>query len=171
MKRFGFHADQLYFNMRNPQKVRYLETKELGKFEAPMKTTSRSVTALHNNFKQKLDFEKYLCPNGLKPTVTSRFKKPAKEIDFVSHEMLLMRSPKPYNVNTVCFRTSNFLSKPEIRQYMQKLYTMPIQTVGTFCKQGVFKNKRSPNVFRKADWKKAIIKVDYEVDSEFQKII
>lgn len=44
MKRFGFHPNQLYFNMRNPQKVRYLETKALGEFEAPMKTKTRSVS-------------------------------------------------------------------------------------------------------------------------------
>ena len=44
MKRFGFLPEQLYFNMRNPQKVRYLETKSLGKFEAPMKTDIRSIS-------------------------------------------------------------------------------------------------------------------------------
>jgi len=37
MKRFGFHPDQLYFNMRNPRKVRYLSHPKLGDFEAPKK--------------------------------------------------------------------------------------------------------------------------------------
>jgi hypothetical protein len=35
MKRFGFHPDQLYFNIYNSRKVRYLHHPELGKFEAP----------------------------------------------------------------------------------------------------------------------------------------
>ena len=85
MKRFGFLPEQLYFNMRNPQKVRYLETKSLGKFEAPMKTDIRSISQLKKNYTDRLEFEKYLCPKGLKPTITSRFKKPPRQIDFVSH--------------------------------------------------------------------------------------
>lgn len=115
MKRFGFHADQLYFNMRNPKKVRYLTTKELGNFEAPMKANTRSLSQLHKQYEERLEWEKYLNPKGLKPTVTSRFKKPAEEHEFVSHEVLLMRSPKPYDDQTVCFRTSNHLSKLEIK--------------------------------------------------------
>lgn len=171
MKRFGFHPDQLYFNMRNPQKVRYLETKELGKFEAPMKTRVQSLSKLHKNHTDRLEFEKYMNPNGLKPTITSRFAKPAPEIEFVNHEMLLMRSPKPYDDHTVCFRHNDYLSKPEIKQYMQRLYNMPVQSVGTFRKQGKFMTNNDRRQFRKQDWKKSIIRVDYEVDSEFQKII
>ena len=59
--------------MRNPMKVRYLQTKELGKFEAPMKSRCRSLGEMHENFQKRLEFEKYLNPKGLKPTITSRF--------------------------------------------------------------------------------------------------
>lgn len=83
-----------------------------------MKGGSNSLTTMHKNYTDKLEFEKYLNPKGLKPTITSRFKKPPVEIEFVNHEMQLMRSPKPYDDHTVCFRHSDFLSKPEIRQYM-----------------------------------------------------
>ena len=65
-------------------------------------------------------------PKGLKPTITSRFKKPSTEIEFVSHNLLLHRSPKPYTENEVSFRCNDFMSKPEIRQYLSKLYSMPI---------------------------------------------
>ena len=58
---------------------------------------------------------KYLNPMGLKPTISSRFEKPAKEIDFLNHEVLLMRSPKPYEKNQVAFRVNPFMSKPEIK--------------------------------------------------------
>jgi hypothetical protein len=115
MKRFGFHPDQLYFNQRNPMKVRYLQTKELGQFEVPMKSRVNSVGEMSKNYLNRLEFEKYLNPKGLKPTITSGFKKPAKEIDFVSHTFALMRTPKPYGDKVVNFRCDNFLSKPEIR--------------------------------------------------------
>jgi hypothetical protein len=98
--------------------VRYLKTKELGEFEAPMKSRTQSLTKLHQNYQDRLEFEKYMNPKGIKPTITSRFKKPAKEIEFVNHEFTLTRSPKPYEDNVVSFRCNDFLSKPEIRQYM-----------------------------------------------------
>ena len=76
MKRFGFHPDQIYFKMRNPMKVRYLNTKSLGDFEAPAKSREKNLFKLQENYAKRLDFEKYLCPKGVKPTITSRFKKP-----------------------------------------------------------------------------------------------
>ena len=80
-----------------------------------------------------------MLPKGLKPTITSRFKKPPTEIDFVSNEMQLQRSPKPYDRNIVCFRTSMELSKPEIKQYLMKIYGLPVQKVDTFNKMGEIK--------------------------------
>ena len=118
--------------MRNPQKVRYLVDKATGPFEAPMKSDIKDVKQLKKNYSDRLDFEKYMNPKGLKPTITSRFKKPAKEIEFCSHEMSLMRSPKPYDDNTVCFKGDQFLSKPEINQYLSKLYKLPINRLATF---------------------------------------
>ena len=78
MKRFGFHPDQLYFNIYNSRKVRYLQHPELGNFEAP-KTTSRrssSLKDLHANYQKRLEFEHYMNPKGFKPTITSHFRKP-----------------------------------------------------------------------------------------------
>ena len=50
MKRFGFHPEQLYFHQRNPMKVRYLKSKKLGEFEAPMKTRDKDVSKLVGNY-------------------------------------------------------------------------------------------------------------------------
>ena len=135
-----------------------------------MKTQEKNLHELAKNYEKRLEFEKYMNPKGLKPTITSRFKKPATEVEFVNHEMLLMRSNKPYNDKTVCFRHNDFLSKPEIKQYMTKLYGLPIQRIGTFRKQGRFMNNPDRRQWRKSDWKKSIIEVDYEVDSEFQRL-
>ncbi len=54
-------------------------------------------------------------PKGYKPTITSNFQKPQPEIEFVNHEMKMMRSPKDYGKDIVGFRMNNFLSKPEIQ--------------------------------------------------------
>ena len=96
MKRFGFHPEHLYYNIRNPMKVRYLQTKELGKFEAPMKSKEKNLHKLHEQYTKREEFTKYLCPKGIKPTITSRFPKERQQVDFVSHEMMLHRSPKDY---------------------------------------------------------------------------
>ena len=137
-----------------------------------MKTSTKDINKLKKNYEDRLEFEKYMNPKGLKPTITSRFKKPPVEIDFVSHTMLLSRSPRPYDDHTVCFRTSPYLSRPEINQYLTKLYKMPINKIDTFNKMGkIMPNHHNRRQWRKKDWKKAIVTVDYEVDPEFQKIL
>ena len=73
--------------MRNPAKVRYLVDRMSGPFETPMKSEIKDVEKLKKNYTDRLDFEKYMNPKGLKPTITSRFKKPAKEIEFCNHEL------------------------------------------------------------------------------------
>ena len=69
-----------------------MNTKKLGDFEAPAKSKERNLHKLHANYQKRLDFESYMLPKGLKPTITSRFKKPREVHEFVSHEMLLARS-------------------------------------------------------------------------------
>jgi ribosomal protein L23 len=157
--------------MRNPAKVRYLVDKERNKFEAPMKTSVKDVKTLKQNYSDRLEFEKYMNPKGLKPTITSRFKKPAKEIEFVSHELTLMRSPKPYDQNTVCFKHSDYLSKIEVRQYLSKLYKFPINRVASARHQGKIMNNSDRTYWRKKDFKKSIVRLDYEVEADYQKIM
>ena len=140
----------------------------MGKFEVPKTgAKSSSLKELYQNYQQRLDFEKYMNPKGLKPTITSNFHKPQTEIDFVNHEVKLMRSPKDYGKDIVGFRVSNYLSKPELKQYLMKLYNLNIQKVNTANKQGkIMRNTDKPGHWRKKDWKKAIVKVDFEVDPE-----
>ena len=171
MKRFGFHPDQIYFKLRNPMKVRYLNTKNLGDFEAPAKTHEKNLHKLHENYKQRLEFEKYLCPKGVKPTITSRFKTPRPQQEFVSHEIVLARSPKTQATNEMRFRTSQFLSKHEIQEYLGKLYRMPFKDQAmpnTINHMGrVMTDRSTRKQWRKADYKTVSVKLDYEVDPEF----
>ena len=70
---------------------------------------------MHANYQKRLEWEKYMNPKGFKPTITSNFKKPPQELEFVNHEVLLMRSPKEMEKEWVSFKTTNYLSKPEIK--------------------------------------------------------
>ena len=175
MKRFGFHPDQIYFKMRNPMKVRYLNTKSLGDFEAPAKTKEKDLRKLHQQYQKRVDFEKYMCPKGVKPTITSRFQQPRQSVDFVSHEMVLARTPKQLAPNEVRFRCSQYLSKHEIQEYMTKLYRMPFKnqelptTVNHMGR--VMLNRMTRRQWRKKDHKKITARLEYEVDPDFQKLM
>ena len=161
--------NQLQYNWRNPSKLLYVWTPQHGNFEVPKTKDTMNVNKLADNYQQRLDFEKYLNPKGLKPTITSRFKKPPVEQEYLSHEIMLMRSPKPYEKNQICFRVAPHLSKPEIKQYLMKVYRLPVIKVDTFNKMGKIKvNNKNNTKWRKPDWKKAIVTLDYEVDSEYR---
>ena len=104
-------------------------------------------------------------PKGIKPTITSHFKKPTQEIDFVNHDMWLFRSFKPVERDVATFRTSTFMSKPEIKQYLTKIYDLPVENVGIYRKSGKVKRNYVNNQrWRKPDWKKAYVKLDFDVD-------
>ena len=105
----------------------------------------------------------------MRPTITSRFAQEAPEVEFLNHEMILARSPKPYDKNKVCFRSNQNLSKPEIKQYLSKVYELPITRVDTVNKMGKLKRDRQTNrKWRKPDWKKSIVSLEYEVDNDFR---
>ena len=151
--------------MRNPVKVKYLHHPTVGNFEVPKNRKSTTITSMVQQYQSRLDFEKYMNPKGLKPTITSRFVKPAKEIDFVNHEVILAKSHKPYDKNQISFRVAPHLSKPEIKQYLAKVYKLPVQRVDTFNKQGELKRDLSTaHRWKKKNWKKAIVTLDYEID-------
>ena len=65
----------------------------------PKNRSTSNVNELFDEYQKRLDYEKYMNPKGIKPTITSRFKKESTEIDFLNHEILLMRSQKPYEKN------------------------------------------------------------------------
>ena len=61
------------------------------------------------------------------------------------------------------------MSKPEIHQYMSKVYQLPIQKTNTFNKQGRIKrDQTNGKKWRKNNWKKATLTLDYEVDSDYK---
>lgn len=53
---------------------------------------------------------------------------------------------------------------------MMKLYSLQVEKVNTFNKMGkIMKTHDKHGYWRKQDWKKAYIKVDFEVEQELQK--
>ena len=53
------------------------------------------------------------------------------------------------------------MSKPEIKQYLMKVYNLPVTKVNTFRKAGkIMKNPETNAKWRKKDWKKAFINLD-----------
>jgi ribosomal protein L23 len=107
-----------------------------------VKGANGTIKKLKENYDNRLDWEKYMCPNGLKPTITSNFKKPQLEHEFVNIDLKLLRSPKPMDQDWMAFRTTNDLSKPEIKQYLSKLYGMTVERVDTVRTQGkVFRSQ------------------------------
>ena len=82
-------------------------------------------------------------PKGLKPTITSNFPKPPIVHDLVNERMMIQRSEKKYDSHTISFRCSKDLSKFEIKQYLAKLYELPILAIRTRNKMGSVKRIQS----------------------------
>ena len=111
-------------------------------------------------------------PKGFKPTITSNFRKPQREIEFVNHDVRLLRSVRDYGKPWVCFRSNLNLSKPEMQQYLMKLYNLNVLKINTANKQGrIMRNMDKLGYWRKKDWKKSIVKVDFDVDPDMQKMM
>ena len=156
--------------MYNSRKVRYLQNSQLGKFEAPKTGHWNSLKEVHENYQQRLEFEHYMNPKGFKPTITSNFRKPQREIEFVNHDVLLLRSPKDHGKQWVSFRSPLSLSKPEMQQYLMKLYSLNVLKLHSANKQGkIMRNMDKLGYWRKKDWKKTTVKVDFDVDPDMQK--
>ena len=116
-----------------------------------------------------------MCPKGLKPTITSRFKKPREQQDFVSHEMVLSRSNVGLASNEARFRCSPHLTKHEIQEYLGKLYRMPFkngQMPDTTNHMGrVMRDHNTRRQWRKKDYKRVTVRLEYEVDPDYQKLV
>ena len=91
MKRFGFHPQQLHFKLYNSRKMQYWTHPKYGAFECPKASpkasksrTPRDVRTLVSNYRKRLEWEQYMNPKGLKPTITSNFPKEPIVHDLVS---------------------------------------------------------------------------------------
>jgi ribosomal protein L23 len=66
------------------------------------------------------------------------------DVNFVLH-----RSQKPIEENTVVFKVPLWMHKPEIRQYLEKVYQITPAKVNTLRRQGKVKTEDKGKLIRK----------------------
>lgn len=171
MKLFDFPRYYSQYKIYNPSKIKYLMSDKHGYFEAPKIRGPRELKTLVHNYQQRMEYEKYMCPKGLKYTYTSRFPKYGDQIDFVNMNIFLVRTNKKMDENSIKFKIPKNLSKPELKQFLSKLYSMNIEKVTTAILPGkVHYSIMHKHYIRTKDVKKAVVKINKRVDSNFQTI-
>ena len=173
LKIYGFPRHLTKFNIYNPAKVRYLNSKDFGYFEAPKRTKSQELKYLVDRYKQRVEYEKYMNPHGLKLTWTSRLPKTGDTIDFMNPKFYLVRSGKEYEADEIKFLVDNNMSKDEIKQFFEKMYKIKVNNVSTSILPGEVKshqNERKRSFYRTKDKKKAVLKLDFNVDEKYRKL-
>ncbi len=71
-----------------------------------------------------------------KTIVTTKIPKKAKKIEYLKETMQLHRAQKALDENTIVFKCNKDMQKPEIKQYLEKLYGLDILKVNTQYRVG-----------------------------------
>eukprot|EP00826_Nyctotherus_ovalis_P024778 TRINITY_DN19122_c0_g1_i1.p1 TRINITY_DN19122_c0_g1~~TRINITY_DN19122_c0_g1_i1.p1 ORF type:complete len:174 (+),score=34.91 TRINITY_DN19122_c0_g1_i1:116-637(+) len=145
MKRFGYLRDYMHFNLYNTTKMFYVKHPLYGPMELPKNPPGKSAHKIYvqaMNYNKRLEYEKYLNPKGLKPTITSSFPRPQQVFDFANLDICRVIPGKNYGPGILCFRSATNLSKPEVKQFLTKLYNLPVVSVRSTLKQGKVKRSR-----------------------------
>lgn len=170
-KLFGFQRLHSLYKFYDPKNIKYLKSKEHGYFEAPKFSKNRSLNNLVYQYKQKLEFEKYMNPKGLKYTFTSNFPKVASEIRLTNPNIYLVRTEKKYPANFAKFNVPMNYSKFEIKQFLEKMYQVKIRKIHTSILPGEVKFDNEKRRFnRTRDVKRAAVEFDSFVDIKYRKI-
>jgi ribosomal protein L23 len=173
LKLFGFPRHVMQYNVYDPRKIRYLKSKKYGLFEAPRRLPTPEVQTLVKNYEQRKEYEKYMNPKGFKYTYTSNFPKVGQQFDLLNLKCFLVRTDKQYNTNQIKFMVDKNLSKPEIHQFLNKLYGFNIAKIQTAILPGEVKakmTKKNIKYYRTREYKKAVVDLDIKVDEKFRKI-
>lgn len=83
--------------------------------------------------------------------------------------MNLKRPGIEVDTNVCVFETELNATKPEIKQYLEKIYGLNPIAVNTLRTNGKIKMTMSRKRFRESDKKKAYVYIDQEVPQEFRK--
>jgi ribosomal protein L23 len=173
LKLFGFRRANLRYKLYDPTKYRYLVSKAHGYFEAPKVSGNRELRFLVQQYKNKLEYEKYMNPKGLRYTVTSNFPKVGETIDYPDPKFFLTRTDKLYANNSLKFEIDDKLSKPEIQQFFEKVYQVPVKKVRTSILPGEVKAQiinKNRRYIRTSDKKKALLEFDFDVDRDLRQL-
>jgi ribosomal protein L23 len=173
LKVFGFARANARYKLYDPTKYRYLISKKYGYFEAPKLSANRELKHLVNQYKQRQEYEKYMNPKGLRQSVTSNFPKLGDTVNLPDFKFFLTRTDKMYDKNFLKFEIEDSFSKPEIKQFFEKLYNVPIKKVRTSIQPGEVKltaKNENRRFMRTKEKKKALLEFDFEVDQSLIKL-
>ena len=174
LKIFGFARAYTKYKIYDPTKYRYVTHPKYGYFEAPIRGERREVKELVKNYKSKMEYERHMNPKGLRYTITSNFPKVGDTHDYIDPKLFLVRSNKPQPKNSIKFKVDDNLSKPEIKQIIEKLYKFKVEKVNTAILPGRvkfdLKSTKCRKYERTNDYKKALVQVDFDVDQSYRKL-
>eukprot|EP00300_Choanocystis_sp_HF-7_P005734 c1423_g1_i2.p1 GENE.c1423_g1_i2~~c1423_g1_i2.p1 ORF type:complete len:137 (+),score=17.51 c1423_g1_i2:34-444(+) len=90
---------------------------------------------------------------------TNRFaKRPSQPTVYFPEAIFKLRPVTPgETVNKVVFVVPKNLSKPEIKDYLEKIYNIGVEAVNTYVAQGKLKRTMRGTFQRRPDRKKAIV--------------
>jgi ribosomal protein L23 len=173
LKVFGFLRANARYKIYDPTKYRYLISKKFGYLEAPKISHNRELKFLAESYQQRLEYQKYMNPKGLRYSVTSNFPKIGETHNLPDFKFFLTRTDKMYDDNCVKLEIEQSLSKPEIKQIFEKLYNIPTKKVRTAILPGEVKPtlvNRNRKFIRTDEKKRALIEFDFPVDQELIKL-
>jgi ribosomal protein L23 len=104
----------------------------------------------------------------LRPISERKLGKPKPVEKFFNREIYLVRSGKERPENTICFSTDTEMTKPIIKQVLEKLYFLDVKKVNTWNKQGKILRGTKGRYNRKEDLKRVIVELNTPVPSDLQ---
>lgn len=113
----------------------------------------------------------YLKPLGLEESRTSVMPKERTVVNFPNWNVILRRPSKQVDPNVAVFELPLEATKPEISQFMQKVYKLRSEKVNTLIQMGKIKGSSRRKFYRESDIKKAYISFNGEVPEGFRKVM
>jgi ribosomal protein L23 len=144
MKRFGFAYKYLHNKICDSKQAFYIQDRKLGEIEAPLAYKRKSVQELFQIQQQRIKYQQYFNPLGLRPTLPYTTKKSTPTEKFVDIDAIPIRTLKGHEQrNCLYFRTGVETSKFELKQYLTKLYNLDIEKMTVKINQGKVKRRRT----------------------------
>eukprot|EP00937_MAST-01D_sp_MAST-1D-sp2_P001606 g1606.t1 len=83
---------------------------------------------------------------------------------------------KIYGRDKVVFKVAPEMTKHEVKEYLQKVYSVPVRAVNTMNYDGKWKRagygrKFGRFLYKERDWKKAVVTLQDEADNPFLELI
>ncbi|KAM3140229.1 hypothetical protein pb186bvf_007585 [Paramecium bursaria] len=111
----------------------------------------------------------FLNPKGIIIPKPKEYQK----IQFIDWGLTLHRPEKKVEKNVVTFKLKPYkysLQKPEIKQYLEKIYGLNVTKVHTLNYMGKIARNHKSGRYRQSDHKKVYVELNEDIDPFFQSI-